>query len=66
MKIGDIVSLVSGGPKMTIQSVRKAPFGKQLITCVWFEKNKLAQAVFDIGALRKAAPEATSKTSECS
>jgi uncharacterized protein YodC (DUF2158 family) len=54
MKIGDIVSLASGGPNMTVQSVSKAPFGRQPVHCVWFEKNKLARDVFDLGVLRKA------------
>jgi len=62
MKIGDIVSLVSGGPKMTVQSVRKA-IGKQPVHCIWFEKNKLAQAAFDAGVLKKAVPEGNFKDS---
>jgi len=57
MKIGDIVSLISGGPRMTVQNIKRAAFGRQSAHCVWFEKNKLARAVFDVSVLMKSIPE---------
>ena len=56
MKIGDVVSLVSGGPAMTIQNVGKAPFGRKPVSCIWFSKDKVTKRTFDAEILRKAVP----------
>jgi uncharacterized protein YodC (DUF2158 family) len=34
-KVGDVVTLRSGGPKMTVHEVN--PRGRPRIACVWFE-----------------------------
>lgn len=38
-KMGDIVMLTSGGPKMTIQFLREKPEGV-LACCKWFDDTK--------------------------
>jgi uncharacterized protein YodC (DUF2158 family) len=52
VKKGDVVSLRSGGPEMTVRKVDKEAFGKQTIWCVWFDKTKKVEATFDIEVLR--------------
>lgn len=47
-KIGDIVQLKSGGPGMTVESIRDRD-GK--IYCQWFAGNKLESGVFDPEAI---------------
>jgi len=42
---------------MTVQNIKRAAFGRQSAHCVWFEKNKLARAVFDVSVLMKSIPE---------
>ena len=37
MKVGDTVELRSGGPIMTVESVKSLPDGSHLIHCVWFD-----------------------------
>jgi uncharacterized protein YodC (DUF2158 family) len=56
MRIGDIV-FIAGGPKMTVRSIGKASFGRQPISCVWFNKNQVAKGIFEAAVLRQAAPE---------
>ena len=57
MKIGEVVSLVSGGPSMTVVGVKTAPFGSKRISCIWFAKDKVAKGTFDAEILRSAASE---------
>ena len=37
MKAGDKVELRSGGPVMTVESVKSLADGTRLIHCVWFD-----------------------------
>jgi uncharacterized protein YodC (DUF2158 family) len=60
MKIGDIVTLPSGGPKMTIQSLRRG-VGKQSAHCIWFDRDRMAQGFFDVAALKMAITEDSAK-----
>ena len=39
IKVGDVVILKSGGPKMTISSINDAGVAR----CRWFEKNETLQ-----------------------
>ena len=54
---GDIVMLKSGGPKMTVSDVGNyAGFGtgpENGACCVWFEKDKPVERVFDVAVLQK-------------
>jgi len=52
---GDVVTLRSGGPEMTVRKVGKASFGERTISCVWFAKGKKADAAFDIEVLKRAS-----------
>ncbi|GLZ88092.1 hypothetical protein Pres01_41430 [Metapseudomonas resinovorans] len=55
---GDVVQLKSGGPKMTVQDLGDYGFSggpKNGAYCVWFEKNKAEEKVFDVAVLVKAA-----------
>lgn len=42
-KPGDVVQLKSGGPRMTVKAVREP----DEVICVWFEKTKRYEDVFD-------------------
>jgi len=50
-KIGDVVQLRSGGPLMTVASVR----GDDVV-CSWFEKTKHKNATFKAAQLVKPGP----------
>jgi len=50
-KIGDVVQLLSGGPKMTVQSESNEDSG--VIWCKWFSGTKLQQGNFKIDSLIK-------------
>ncbi|KOX63847.1 hypothetical protein AA303_17255 [Pseudomonas psychrophila] len=52
---GDVVQLKSGGPKMTIQDLGDyGPTGPEDgASCVWFEKDKRQDCVFDVDVLKK-------------
>jgi len=54
-KVGDTVSLKSGGPDMTITRIGTAG-GEPMIWCVWFEGTKDVYGLFPPEAL-KAPPE---------
>lgn len=49
-EIGDIVSLKSGSPRMTIDAI-----GGSRMTCVWFIDNTYHRQEFDQGTLEKVA-----------
>lgn len=53
-KKGDVVQLKSGGPKMTVSEVDNwSPHGpEEGAKCVWFEKNKSFEQVFDVAVLQ--------------
>lgn len=58
---GDVVQLKSGGPKMTVSELGDyGPMGpEEGAKCVWFEKEKRNEHVFDVAVLQKpAAPRA--------
>jgi uncharacterized protein YodC (DUF2158 family) len=50
---GDVVSLRSGGPQMTVRKLGREAFGHQSIWCVWFDKAKKLDAAFDAKSLEK-------------
>ena len=54
-KKGDVVELKSGGPKMTIQDLGDfGPTGpEEGALCVWFDKDKQQEKVFDVAVLQK-------------
>jgi uncharacterized protein YodC (DUF2158 family) len=52
MKVGDVVVLKSGGPRMTVNRIRTV-FRSQSISCTWFTKDRKVEAAFDLEALEK-------------
>jgi uncharacterized protein YodC (DUF2158 family) len=53
-KIGDVVQLKSGGPKMTVTSVGVEHYSeKPVVSCVWFVETKESRGNFPPDALRK-------------
>lgn len=55
---GDVVQLKSGGPRMTVQDIGDYGFSDSSTNgalCVWFEKNKAEEKVFDLAVLVKPA-----------
>ncbi len=55
LKIGDVVMLKSGGPKMTVTGVDKeASTREPLVNCMWFDGNELDTSSFAPGALERA------------
>ena len=53
VKKGDLVTLRSGGPEMTVRKIGKEAFGQRTIWCVWFDKAKKVEASFDVEVLKK-------------
>lgn len=55
LKVGDVVQLKSGGPKMTIEGIGKYGLGgsKEQAKCTWFAGAERQSSVFDIEALVK-------------
>ena len=51
-KVGDVVRLKSGGPKMTITAIGDH-LGEQKAWCSWFDGTKELKGTFTIGALEK-------------
>ena len=60
LKIGDIVTLKSGGPDMTIEEYPISEYGIEDPTkakCVWFnDKRELCNNIFHIDTLEKYDP----------
>lgn len=51
MKVGDVVRLKHGGPKMTVTEIRE--YSKQSLETVWFEEGSIRQyGYFDPKAVR--------------
>lgn len=48
-KVGDVVELKSGGPKMTVEDAESWP-GKA--KCVWFEGTQAKDEIFPVATLR--------------
>lgn len=58
-KVGDIVILKSGGPKMTVETIQDEEF----IVCIWFnEKQETHQKKFHQDLLKKYTPPDISKS----
>jgi len=59
-KVGDIVQLVSGGPKMTVSEVSAQNVGFSFlgkVSCQWFAGNKLEHGFFPADSLVKVDAE---------
>jgi uncharacterized protein YodC (DUF2158 family) len=52
IKLGDVVQLKSGGPKMTATEVGNDGLGTPTVWCVWFEGNKRIEGTFPPAALK--------------
>lgn len=48
IRVGDVVSLASGGPAMTVQAR-----SQNLAYCAWMADGRLHQGTFEIGSLRR-------------
>lgn len=53
-KVGDVVMLKSGGPKMTVKEVGPDFGGKPRVWCDWFDGAKRMSDDFEPGSLRIA------------
>jgi uncharacterized protein YodC (DUF2158 family) len=53
LKLGDVVQLKSGGPRMTVDSVD----GDRFVHCAWFEGRTKKTDVFEIFTLRLVEQE---------
>jgi uncharacterized protein YodC (DUF2158 family) len=53
VKVGDVVELKSGGPKMTVETIEDYGAGHEQAFCVWFEKTKRNDAIFELLTLKK-------------
>ncbi len=60
-KVGDIVLLKSGGPKMTVDKVRDTIGSDEFVNCVWFAGAKREHAVFKPDTLTLVPKESPSK-----
>jgi len=52
-KVGDVVELKSGGPKMTIEVIDDYGTGHKQARCVWFDKAKREATIFEFATLKK-------------
>ena len=54
-KIGDVVKLKSGGPKMTVTTVDRARSGNPIVWCMWFDEKgpEKRESTFPPDALEK-------------
>ena len=67
IKSGDIVTLKSGGPTMTVDTVNTDVFDDSKITgvlCVWFVGDKLERVRFDHRAIEPAGVQKASSTKQ--
>lgn len=53
-KIGDVVKLKSGSPKMTIETLKTE---ENYAYCVWIEDGKKRDGEFDTRTLKKVVPK---------
>jgi uncharacterized protein YodC (DUF2158 family) len=58
LKAGDIVQVISGGPRMTVTQVGEDSLGTTTAWCVWFEGTKKMEGTFPMTAL-KHSPDPT-------
>jgi len=56
LKVGDVVQLKSGGPKMTIEGIGKYGMGatRDRAKCLWFDGAKRFEDLFELTTLTKA------------
>lgn len=52
LKIGDVVSLKSGGPAMTIENIGNYGSLNPGIYCIWFDSSKKLESLFHPDTLR--------------
>ena len=53
-KVGDVVQLKSGGPKMTVTQVGNHELYGPTVWCVWFVGTKQEKGTFPPGSLQTA------------
>ncbi|GHV14760.1 hypothetical protein FACS189491_11430 [Spirochaetia bacterium] len=53
-KVGDVIVLKSGGPKMTVERIATHTNGNEYVECSWFVNEKLESNKFPPDALEKA------------
>lgn len=56
-KVGDIVRLKSGGPKMVVVQLPEMWVGERYLTCSWFVESKNERAEFPAKALERPDPD---------
>lgn len=55
LKVGDVVRLKSGGPKMTITEFGKYHYSDhEQAKCIWFDNNKRTEGLFEKDTLELA------------
>jgi len=59
LKVGDVVRLKSGGPKMTVEDVKPNPAG---IICTWFGEAEITSSYFQPQTLEKVQESKKKKT----
>lgn len=55
LKPGDVVVLLSGGPRMTVASLQYVGSALKTVQCDWFEGNKLNRDDFTPESLKLAS-----------
>jgi|HubBroStandDraft_6_1064221.scaffolds.fasta_scaffold1490829_2 uncharacterized protein YodC (DUF2158 family) len=53
-KVGDVVQLKSGGPRMTVTAAAKDTAGVDCVWCSWFIGNTQQSGVWPVDAVREA------------
>jgi uncharacterized protein YodC (DUF2158 family) len=62
---GDVVTLKSGGPKMTVTQVGMTQFSDTLSAwCEWFDGNKPLKGTYAVAALEKVPPPVSGRSRE--
>jgi uncharacterized protein YodC (DUF2158 family) len=54
IKLGDVVQVKSGGPRMTVSAVYRNPDGVPSAYCDWFDGKKTQKNSFPIASLKHA------------
>lgn len=62
MKIGDVVRLKSGGPKMTVGKVADGEDAGRVVVCCWFEGSIFRSQNFPFAGLEAVGEEADGDT----
>jgi len=55
-KLGDVVQLVSGGPKMTVVDTVSEDEGEAIV-CQWFDENELKTGTFTPKSIKVVDPD---------